>query len=120
SYALNDLPAKVRSDIYNAHNEYLNKIRPLLEQAALTIHREKANDPRLSQLDQEITEAEIRAFYDANKAMLPYPLEDIKFELKTLAKNEVQEKRKAVILDELEKDGRLAFHVYHLHPPSIQ
>src|SRR5690606_13421770 len=81
---------------------------------------DKTNDPRLSQLDQDITEAEIRAFYDANKAILPYPFEDIKFELKTLARSEVQEKRKAAILDELEKNGRLAFHVYHLHPPAIQ
>ncbi len=108
------LSNKDRQSIYDAKLEHYRKMTQVVEEAALTLYfKEKADKSkktvgqvREAELkSKNPTDAEVKKFYEQNKARIPYPYEKVKDQIRQWVMQNNQVESRSRLVEKLKEKG---------------
>lgn len=109
-----DLPAALQQGFFDARHEHYMKERELIDAAVLELElerRAKASGRSKQEVAREMLavtppdDAEVDAFYQANKARIQYPLETVREQLRQMLTQRLVQTNQATVVEDL-KRGR--------------
>lgn len=129
TYSVTDLEAKYKLKMHQAEEHFYREKKVLIEEAALELYFEKlakeqnkpANDIRKAKLEvPDPSEKELKAFYEENRARIPYPFEQIKDRLVKFWKDSKQQERMDALIKEIEQPKVFGFQSLAVEPVAPQ
>ncbi len=115
SYKGSDLDPDSRQDLYEAERFSFEKTKEIIDDAVFNTYlAEEAKKKGKSEDDirKEVlkistpSESEMKSWYEANKARIPYPYEKINGEIAKLLSSEQAQGKKKEIVDRIKKEGK--------------
>jgi thiol-disulfide isomerase/thioredoxin len=114
SYTVKNMNPAMQQSVYETNMEQYENMGHIIDGAILENHinelaKKKNVDPKVIENDlfslKTPTEAEMKKWYEKNKARIPYPFEKIKNEIANMLKNEKKNSVRAELLTKLKKKG---------------
>ncbi len=118
TYATKDLPTSVQQALFDIDNEAYQRRKAAAEEAVLDIYfAEEAQRKKKSKKDiedQELkvkdpTEKEMKAFYEENKARVPYPYEQVSGEIRNFLSAQKRQEKRQQVLSQVMKAKKVTF-----------
>lgn len=114
-FGAKDLTIGFRQTIYESELKQFEQLKGIIDAAVIDLHmtaeakkvgRSREELEKILFPVKEPTEKEVKAWYDSNKARIPYPLDKIKNEIKKIIKNEKMQNQKIALLEKIKKKGK--------------